>query len=78
VPQPVSQASNKILYKIFYLYEKIRVAARSGALDRIVCTRSRGVRSSARNRSGIPWCRHEAMAARVTRETRSTWSVLDR
>jgi hypothetical protein len=63
---------------MFYLYEKIMVAARSGALDRIGCARSRGVRSSTRNRSGIPQRRHEAMAARATRETRSTWSALDR
>jgi hypothetical protein len=68
---------------MFYLYEKIRVAARSGALDRIVyarshCARSRGVRLSACNHSGIPRRRHEAMAARATCETRSTWSALDR
>jgi hypothetical protein len=34
---------------MFYLYEKIRVAAKSDALDRIGCARSRGVRSSTRN-----------------------------
>jgi hypothetical protein len=58
--------------------KKIRVATRSGALDCIGCTRSWGVRSIARNRSGIPQRRHEAMAARATRETRSMWNALDR
>jgi hypothetical protein len=41
-------------------------------LDRIGCARSHCVTAL-----GIPRCRHEAMAARATRETRSTWSALD-
>jgi hypothetical protein len=42
---PSPKRENKNLYKMFYLYEKIRVAARSGALDRIGCARSHCTRS---------------------------------